>query len=116
MRKKTDAEHNLLVLGLLRKNSETWWTVSNIARKTKLTHESRLTEKLKQMAERKIVKYWDELSDKERKKIEKQQDELKRSKNNFQIAELGIKKYDKIAESCMDDEMRLILNLKDDLV
>ena len=41
---------------------------------------------------------------------------LKRSKNNFQIAELGIKKYDKIAESCMDDEMRLILNLKDDLV
>tara|TARA_B100001540_G_C15427373_1_gene470600 strand:+ start:124 stop:474 length:351 start_codon:yes stop_codon:yes gene_type:complete len=116
MRKKTDAEHNLLVLGLLRNNSETWWPVSSIATKTKLGNESRLTEKLKEMAKRKIVKYWDELPEKERREIQKDQDELKRSKNNFQIAELGIKKYDKIAESCMDDEMRLILNLKDDLV
>jgi len=115
MRKKTDAEHNLLVLGLLRNNSETWWTVSDIARKTKLTHESRLTQKLKEMAKRKIVKYWDELPEKEKREIQKDQNELSR-KNNFQIAELGIKKYDKIAESCMDDEMRLILNLKDDLV
>ena len=115
MRKKTDAEHNLLVLGLLRNNSETWWPVSSIATKTKLGNESRLTDKLKEMAKRKIVKYWDELPEKERREIQKDQNELSR-KNNFQIAELGIKKYDKIAESWMDDEMRLILNLKDELI
>ena len=102
--RKTEAETNLQVLGLLRQNSKSWWPVSEIAQKLRV-HETRLTKRLIEMSKRKFLKWYDEVATEEEKKKQ-------RVKNQFMIDELGIKKYDKIAESCMDDEMRFILGLK----
>jgi len=106
---QTSADRNYKILAFL--SSGQWEILGNIHTYTGI-NETRLKETLSVWKKRDIIKSWEDLTEPEKKEVERSQTKEMRGKNYYQITYKGRQKFEKIRDSCLDSDIRVILGMR----